>query len=526
MQGHTQSSASIWTAFDNMTTAYMRFIKWLLKISWKRAVVSSAFATVGTSVIGGVDLVKGVESIFTGTDVYQYFDETVRLVSFEYDRTLQEPYGGMAICLANMVLDNTDGRFSPNNSQTIGTAILPNRPIQMALGFYVQGIDQMIYVFKGLTKQPQEDYVRGTVKIACIDYIQYLNEYPLESSIYTNQRSDQIIQDILVNQLGFGTSQYSLDEGLNTIGFAWFSKGTMAGAAIKKICEAEEAVFYQDEVGILRFENRRKFSLSPFNKDVWDIDPDDIVLWEGQQNTKIINRCTVKAKPRTVQASTEIWRNGIEESLVIGQSKEIWAQFLDPVTAITNPVATTDYLAYTGAGGTGLDVTANVTVTTTLFTTSVKITITNNYAGTVYIPFIRIRGTSAIVTGEVSEVFQDDSSVSKYNRNQIEIQNDFIDDPDFAYYLARAIVMKYKDPFKKIRLTVQGIPQLQLRDKVRVKDMKLGTYTNFRVMRVQGNLSGGLLTQILTLREVTSFEADSWAIVGQSSIEGADFVGS
>ena len=40
--------------------------------------------------------------------------------------------------------------------------------------------------------------------------------------------SQQIIEDIL-SRAGVGSSNYALDQGLNTVGFAWFEKGQTAG---------------------------------------------------------------------------------------------------------------------------------------------------------------------------------------------------------------------------------------------------------------------------------------------------------
>ena len=526
MQGHTQSSESIWTAFNNLTTAAARQLKWQLKISWKRAVGSTGFATIGTSIIGGLDLVQGLDSVVTETDKFQYFDETSHLIRFEWDRVLQEPLGGMAICLGNVLLENVDGRFTPDKNATIGTAILPNRPLQMFIGFIVGSLEKVVPIFKGLTRQPREHKPDSTSEIECYDYVKFLNEYALESTIYTNQRSDQIITDILTT-IGFGTAQYVLDTGLNTIGFAWFEKGQTAGERIKKICEAEEAFFYQDEGGILRFENRRHYAASPHNVSVWDIEPDDIIRWEMDESTEIINRVIIKADPKEVgTAGTEIWKDPIEEVIDRGETLTVWAQFDNPASVLIAPVATTDYTAFTATAGGGTDITTDISIVATLFTKSVKLEITNNNINKAYINLLKLRGTPIVSSGAITYQFEDTTSTGKYGNFQLEIENDFIDNSTFARYLAQAIVRKYKTPNKRIILTIQGIPQLQLRDKVNVKDPKTNAYTTYRVMRIQGNLDGGLLTQILTLRKVVLGEADSWAIVGQTAIGAeSEFVG-
>lgn len=145
MQGQTQSSESLWTAFNSMTTAYTRPLRWLLRIAWNRVTTSGSFATVGTSVVDGAHVVQGLDGIFTGSDLFDYFDETVRMVRAEYDRQIIEPLGGISKCIADIVIDNTDARFTPSVDSTIGTAILPNRPVQIALGFLLGTTERLVY---------------------------------------------------------------------------------------------------------------------------------------------------------------------------------------------------------------------------------------------------------------------------------------------------------------------------------------------------------------------------------------------
>ena len=220
---------------------------------------------------------------------------------------------------------------------------------------------------------------------------------------FTDQRSDQIIASILAT-VGFTATQYDLDTGLNTIGFAWFDKGTKAGTAIRQICEAEEGHFFQDEEGLLRFENRRNV----LNKTTptWTINPEDCIEYERDTSTPILNRVTVEASPRTVQPLTEIWELGTVETIQPAEDKQVWANYENPVTNTVSPIGTVDYTVNTLADGTGLDITADMSVGIDKFATSSKLTITNASGGIGYITFFRLRGTPATVTGEISENLQ------------------------------------------------------------------------------------------------------------------------
>ena len=312
-----------------------------------------------------------------------------------------------------------------------------------------------------------------------------------------------------------------MEEGLNTtLSFVYFNANQTAGDRIKMITEAEEGTFFQDEAGILRFYNRRHWRTSPNNASVWDIDPDDIVLWEDDENTKIYNNVTVKSEVREVQALQTVWTDPIEEVLAAGEVKTIWATLDDPISTLTAPVLTTDYTARSATGGGGSDIGSSLGVVATNFITTVKLVLTNNYAGTMYVNLLRFRGTPAIVVNNIDENYQDATSISKYNDQPLVIENNLITETSFGVYMAKAIVIKYKDPTRRAVVTIQGIPQLQLGDWVRLKDPKTNAYTDCRVMRIRGNLSDGLFTQSLTLREITTLETDAWAIVGITAVVG------
>jgi hypothetical protein len=507
MQGSGVSSESIWTPFNSVCTATVRPLKARVLVSWNRAVHVTAYAVIGTSIVGGVDIIQGAgEAGINEADAFLYNDETERVLRVEYERHLVEPLGGAAIAMADVVLDNTDLRFTPNYNATIGTALKPNRPLKIFIGFQVLGQEKTIPIIEGLTLQPKEDKTKRTVSISAYDFMKFLNEKPQETAIYTNQRSDQIIQDVL-SRAGVGSVNYALDQGLNTVGFAWFEKGDTAGERIRKIVEAEEGVFYQDEAGILRFETRDKYSQAPYNTHCWTIEPDDILEWEQLLNSEIINRVIVQGAPRSVKGEAEVWRDGKEEEVEASQTLTIWADFEDPVSSLTTPVANTDYKAYTGAGGTGSDITADVSINLTSFTKTAMLEITNNNAAKAYIYLLKLRGTPATVDYEIKEVYEDGDSVEEFNEHQKEIKNEFIDNEIFARSMAQNIVLRHKDPVGILRIKVRGVPQLQLRDQVRIKDNDLGTYSNYRIIGIQGVYEPGSFIQTLELREITENEA-------------------
>ena len=177
------------------------------------------------------------------------------------------------------------------------------------------------------------------------------------------------------------------------------------------------------------------------------------------------------------------------------------------MSSITSPAQITDYWAFTGTGGSGSDITANVSISLTSFTKTAKLEITNNDASTAYLYRLKLRGTPATIDYEISEVYEDSGSVATYNEHQIEIKNEYIDNRTFANSMAKNLVGRHKDPVGVLRVKIRGVPQLQLRDQLRVKDQDLNTYTNYRIIGVQGIFEPGSFVQILTLRQITGNEA-------------------
>lgn len=524
MQGSGQSSASIWTAFDTMTTAAVRQPVHGVLVSWNRAQPGTVnFATVGSSVVGGSDIVQGQLSIITEPDTFSYIDETIRVTRMDYERKIDEPLGGLSYSIGTVTFDNTDKRYTRGVNDTVGTSLKPNRPTKLFAGFKVLGVEKTLPVMYGLTDQPYENKNSREAGFNCYDYVSFINDYELESSIYENQRSDQLIAAIL-QEAGFTSSQYVLETGLNTIEFAWFQKGDKAGEKIKQIVEAEDGHFYQDEQGVLRFRNRRSYNNN--QTPVWTINPEDVQQWDEDRNVGIINRCIVHAKPRQVQEAGVIWENGIIQSLSPGGSVTIWASFQDPITTLTTPAAGVDYVANTAENGSGSDLTSDIDITTTLFTTSVELEVTNNGATVAYLTTLQLRGTPATVTSEIEAIYDDSGSQDTYGRKQTIIENDFIDTEAFAAYLARIVVEKYRVPSRRLRLVVRAVPQLQLQDVVSVKDPDLGVYKSYRVMGIKGTMDlGGGFMQTLELRELSDSETDNYAVVGVSVVGGTDVVG-
>lgn len=468
---------TLFTPVKSQSTANVRHPRARVRVSWKKIASSGVLATVGTSLVNGLDIVAGAEGVALPWDAYQYYDETENVLGFEYDRELIEPQGGIAAARANVILDNTNRRYSPNYNQTVGTALGPDRPLLIDAGFHL-GTDRTIPVFKGSTfGDPKIDHLNKVAEFRAADIISLLEDASLSAAVYTDQRSDQILADILANA-GVGTSQYELDVGLNTIPFAWFPADMNALTRIAKICEAEEASFYQDERGKIRFEIRLHYKKFPHNTSQITLEKDDFVNFARIQNTRIINRCVVKASPREVDvANAAIWQEPVEVEVEGNSSKTIWSHPTEPDSSVPilvysnlAPAATTDYRAYTEPGGAGVEITGDQTVTLTNFVDAQKIVLQNGNAAKAYYNVLQFRGKAARVKKAIKAISEDSASQTKYGVKEHVVGNDFIQTLDWAESLADDYIAKYKDPTNKIEIAIPALPHLQLKDRVTIRD--------------------------------------------------------
>ena len=242
-----QAVATGWTAEERDST---RKIVASTQVSWKKSFNSTiALFTIGVSTIGGVDTIASEGGITSDWNKYQYDDESEYLTGLSYERNLQVPIGGVAKAIAEVNLDNTNGRFTPRymgGNSELFTAVVPRRPIIINAGFNYDGIDNQIPQFVGVTtKTPETSLRNSTTKLQADDFMGFLqNRYVDNTSMFTGLSTDAVIGNILTD-LGYATAQYNLDPGISIIPFGLFEVGTRYIDIINKLVQAENGNFYR-----------------------------------------------------------------------------------------------------------------------------------------------------------------------------------------------------------------------------------------------------------------------------------------
>ena len=232
--------------------------------SWLRQSIFGAYFTIGVSHIGLGDVIKGEGNNPAESSSYVFTDETPYVISLDIDRQLVEPAYSISQALADIVLDNTSDRFTPNFDPVIGGSIVPQRPVRINTGFLVSGIQQLVQSFTGqISDYPVVDSQNRQVTIHAIDYSQIIQNVSLVNAILQQNKTTGQIITFLFQLAGLAASQYQVDPGSITIPYAFFSPGQTIGDVITKVAECEGASVYLDENDVSRYETRNVWLDAP-----------------------------------------------------------------------------------------------------------------------------------------------------------------------------------------------------------------------------------------------------------------------
>lgn len=505
---------TVTSAFTAEERDSVRSIAQNLQVSWKRfSTLGSRTFTIGVSTIGGNDVIGINPGAIGSPSNYKYFDETDYVTSLAWERGLNMPIGGLNKALAEAVLDNTSGRFTPRymgGQSELFTAILPRRPMIINAGFEISGVDEVIPQFAGIfTKQPNVDMRRREVRIQAADYIDFFKNRFLDNEVmFTGQRTDQVYEDLLVS-LGLSTAQYDLDMGINTIPFGIFPRGTSFAHIFHQLAEAENGNFYQDESGIFRFENRQHWDSSPHNTVSRIVLTGQVIEAETPSEDHIINVVEINANVRNKQPEQVIFNLNAFDSIYLAANEvtEVFVNFEDPILAMITPSEggqDSFFIANTADDGSGTDMTSSVSIVRVdQFAEAAKLHIRNSSTTTnVYITSLVISGRPAKIERELYYRAEDDSSLTAYEERKLTVENDFIQNETWAESLAQMILDDYAEIENLQRITIRAMPSLQLGDLVSWQ----GRYWRIFNIKTRLSPSEGFIQELMLLqREIRTY---------------------
>lgn len=512
-----QSVAAGWTAEERDP---VRSIAHNLQVSWKKfSTLSARTFTIGVSLIGGNDIIGINPGAIGSPGNYKYFDESDYVLGLGWERGLNMPLGGLTKALAEAELDNTSGRFTPRymgGNSELFTAILPRRPMIINAGFDFGGVDQVIPQFAGTLNYAPEVRVRDkTVRLKAADYVDFFqNRYLDQEVMFTSQSTDTVLETLMSN-MGMNTAQYDLDPGINIIPFGLFEKGTRFGDIINQLVQAENGHFYQDEIGIFRFENRQHWDSSPFTDVQRIILTGQVINAEAPNTDHLINVVEINSNIITKQPRQPLFSIASPLALPRNSNTEFFVSFDDPILELETP---NFWEANTLADGTGTDLTSSITLQRVdKFARAAKITFTNNSSSDAFLTDLVLYGRPARTTSSLYLRAQDDSSVTAYEEQPLRIENDYIQNESWAASLAQLLLTDYSDVENLQKITIRAIPELQLGDLVSWQ----GRYWRIFNIAAQLNPDVGFIQELTLLQRNV---INTYFRIGISTIGGSDMI--
>lgn len=510
---------SVTSAFTASSKSSLRNVGASSLISWKKQRLSTARAfTIGVSAIGGNDPIASSGAVVSDWNKYFYFNESSYLTGMSYERGYKMPTGGFSMGMFEANYDNTSGRFTPRymggNSELFTSNYKTMRPVILNAGFSQQGVPELIPQFVGLnTKPPRVDVRSKSMTIGGNDFLTYLrNNYLDQEVMFTALRTDQVLYNVLTN-LGFSTSQFDLDYGVNIIPFGLFDVGTRFSDLVDKIVEAENGHFYQNEAGILKFENRQHWSSSPYTNVQKVIYTSEVLDAEGPDSDHIINVVEIVGQQMQKQQNAIAWQ--LPAPIPIAKSGgqyELFVNFDNPMLAIDTPSLLE---ANTLSDRSGTDISSSIAIKSiSKFAKACKIVLQNNGTDDGFLTNLVITGRAVVKAADVYSRFQDDSSVTAYQEQPFKLENPYIQNQTWANSYAQMILNDFAEPENLQKIKIRALPELQLGDLISWQ----GRY--WRIFDIKTKLNPGEgFTQELQLLQRT---ITTYFRIGISTIGGSD----
>jgi hypothetical protein len=304
----------------------------------------------------------------------------------------------------------------------------------------------------------------------------------------------------------------------------------------KQICEAEGALMFVDENGIIQFWNRLHVNSNSTVRATLNYSNMRDVEWD---TTPIINSAQVQSNPFQVVAANKLWESGQVYTVPPGGSLDVIADFKDdlgsfPAVSVTTPVnissaTTSSWQANYNQDNSGADAASAITLSSTyLFGESYRMTFANSSGSNVYLTKIQLFGTPAKIQVVNSTPQTDATSIANYGINPnnnsapIVITNNLVQDAATANSLAYIYVKLYSTPSVRLKCKIFALPHLQIGDFVTVNLTDVAQSLNMVIVGIDLSLGqNGNLEQTLELEQRSTY---SYFTINVSKIGGSDFL--
>lgn len=329
-------------------------------------------------------------------------------------------------------LRNNDGRYDPYNTEgPLYGDILPGRRFRLSV------YDEFNLALRPMMKGRLDD-IRPTytatddVKISGSSGIKQMKAKEVRTEVFTAIRYDDAILE-LVSDWEDG---YDIDTTVSEAMPYWWASGRSLFDEVNDVTNAALGMFCIAEDGKATYKSRVSADAPLFTITGGEIDLNYGIrlpmLWEV-----VKNRIRVYVRNRTQQSNVELWRLAETVFIPAGGSKTIWAQFSftgeqGVALSVTAPSVTTDYTANSLANGTGTNLSSDMSIVMTPFSTAAKLIVTNVGLTGFYITLFKLRGVALVADKYTYAEDTDEESIAEFGDFLLEIKTDWLQDINAA----------------------------------------------------------------------------------------------
>ena len=250
----------------------------------------------------------------------------------------------------------------------------------------------------------------------------------------------------------------------DTIPYWWGDNEQSTWDAINEIADAFGGIAYVAADGTFAYKARSSSAVNSITLTDDDISFDTEMKqpWGDIRNT-----IKLTGRPRQEQAAVgDIWEMYETPLIEAGKTLTVWAEFRyesdhAPATTITDPAATTDYLANTQEDGGGDNKTADISIVITKYAATAKLAITNNAAVDVYLTLMKLRGKLALAQQPIIATSENSTSQTAYGKRSLNLDNRWIQTADLLTNYSQHIRMVFSNPRIAFGAKIIDKPQFQ-----------------------------------------------------------------
>ena len=369
--------------------------------------------------------------------------------------------GTMKFSLKNSVRNSGGllGYYSPEHAN-VRSGFEIGLPVRLKITYGGTDYYKFYGTIRNITVMPGKYRDRKT-KVEVVDWLGDAGQHKMDLvGVVTNQRSDQVIDDILGNMTKQPNSS-DIEQGQSTFAFAMDGlrdEKTTALAAIQKVTLSEFGYCYvigdQAGGGKFRYEDRHERVVA--GSTIATISEDELSQMDVSRSDKLIyNIVRATSFPRSVGSSPEILYS-LPSAIQInaGSTETIIARYRDPSqesarisgSDMQTPVASTDYMFGSSEGAGIEDLNASLSIVATFGANSAKLALTNGGAVAGYLNLMQLRGDAVRLFDAAVALAEDETSKTDYGDRPLDMSLLFQDSPLEAQDFADITLANWKDP--------------------------------------------------------------------------------